>query len=107
MAIVNDLASYEMEFRRFITSKAHSLINIVEVIERIEKVTTTAAKSLAYAMQLCIENEILEELKAMNERDELSAEERRWVDGCLVFGAGNVLCSTVMSRYGGEESRIA
>lgn len=113
ISIVNDLASYEMEKSRFESGKAKSLINIVAVIMKLERVEEVVAKSMAYAWQLCMENEILrdlEELKKKTRWDEMSVEEVedwRFIDAWLLVAAGNLLTSVVMSRYGGEAARIA
>ena len=117
ISIVNDLASYEMEMQRFESGKAKSLINIVSVIMKIERVEEVVAKSMAYAWQLCMENEIrkdLEELKKKIEErkqwNELSVEEEedwRFIDAWLLVASGNLFTSVVMSRYGGEGARIS
>ena len=111
ISIVNDLASYEMEKHRFESGKAKSLINIVSVIMKLERVEEAVAKSMAYAWQLCMENEIrmdLEELRKKKEegKDELGVEEWRFIDAWLLVAAGNLFTSVVMSRYGGEGARI-
>ena len=82
------------------------MINIVSVIQRIDKVDNLVAKSMAYARQLCIENEILQELKALKNPGELSAEEWMFVQAFLATAAGNLLNSVVISRYGGEDARV-
>lgn len=113
ISIVNDLASYGMEKQRFESGKAKSLINIVAVIMKIERVEEVVAKSMAYAWQLCMENEIrkdLEEMKKKARWGELSVEEVeewRFVDAWLLVAAGNLLTSVVMSRYGGEGARVS
>ena len=119
ISIVNDLASYEMEKQRFESGKAKSLINIVSVIMKIERVEEVVAKSMAYAWQLSMENEILKDLEELKkkkteeekmQRNELSVEEEeedwRFIDAWLLVAAGNLLTSVVMSRYGGEGARI-
>ena len=122
ISIVNDLASYEMEKQRFESGKAKSLINIVSVIMKIERVEEAVAKSMAYAWQLCMENEILKDLEELKKKkteekkkmqwNELNGEEEgeeedwRFIDAWLLVAAGNLLTSVVMSRYGGEGARI-
>ena len=119
ISIVNDLASYEMEKQRFESGKAKSLINIVSVIMKLERVEEVVAKSMAYAWQLSMENEILKDLEELKkkkteeekmQRNELSVEEEeedwRFIDAWLLVATGNLLTSVVMSRYGGEGARI-
>jgi len=106
ISISNDLASYEKESHRFQTDRAASMINLVHVIMRVDRVEEAIAKSLAYAWQLCTENEILRELEDMKKRNELDLEDWRFIDACLVAASGNLLTSVVISRYGGEGARI-
>lgn len=117
ISIVNDLASYEMEKHRFDSGKAKSLINIVSVIMKLERVHENVAKSMAYAWQLSMENEIREDLEGLMEMREekirckgLSGEEEeewRFIDAWLLVASGNLFTSVVMSRYGGEGARIS
>lgn len=83
------------------------MINIVHVIQRVDGVDEEAAKSMAYAWQLRTENDILRELEEMKRLNELSLDDWRFVDACLATASGNILGSVVMSRYGGEDARIA
>ncbi|KAL8968795.1 MAG: hypothetical protein Q9197_004685 [Variospora fuerteventurae] len=107
ISIVNDLASFDKEKRHFDAGKANSMINLVHVIATLERAETQTAKSMAYAWQLCTENAILEELTALKRRNGLSSEEWSFVDACLMAASGNLLASVVMSRYGGEKTRVA
>ncbi|KAL9020014.1 MAG: hypothetical protein Q9185_002753 [Variospora sp. 1 TL-2023] len=107
ISIVNDLASFDKEKRHFDAGKANSMINLVHVIATLERAETQTAKSMAYAWQLCTENAILEELTALKRRNGLSREEWSFVDACLMAASGNLLASVVMSRYGGEKTRVA
>lgn len=83
------------------------MINLVHVIAKVDRMEETAAKSMAYAWQLCTENEILKELEELKRRDEMSVEDWNFVDACLLAASGNLLTSVVFSRYGGEDARIA
>lgn len=83
------------------------MINLVYVIMKVDRMEAMAAKSMAYAWQLYTENEILGELKELKMHDELSVEDWRLLDACLLAASGNLLTSVVFSRYGGEDARIA
>ncbi|KAL8951635.1 MAG: hypothetical protein Q9222_002396 [Ikaeria aurantiellina] len=107
ISIANDIASYEKEKRAFDKGKASAMINIVDVIVQLEHIDVKAAKCLAYARQLLIENDILEEMRELKSDGKLGVEEWRFVDACLTAASGNLLTSVVMSRYGGEGARIA
>ena len=83
------------------------MINLVQVIMKVDRLDAMAAKSMAYAWQLYTENEIVEELRGLKRRNELSVEDWRFLDACLMAASGNLLTSVVVSRYGGEDARIA
>ncbi|KAG8525255.1 uncharacterized protein KY384_008899 [Bacidia gigantensis] len=106
IAISNDLASYEMERQGFESGKATAMINVVEVIMRVERVDVAQAKALAYAWQLYTEDEILRELKKLKESTVLGDEDWRLVDACLLANTGNVIVWAILARYGGEQARI-
>ena len=106
ISIVNDIASYEKEKRRFETGRATSMINLVNVIMKIERMGVAEAKSMAYAWQLSTENEILEELGELKRRDGLTDGEWQFLEACLLAASGNLLTSVVIARYGGEDARI-
>ena len=106
MSIANDIASYEKEKRGFQTGKVTSMINLVHVLMEVNRVDTTAAKSMAYAWQLYTEDIVLKELEMLKKGDELSLDEWEFVDTCLVAASGSLLTSVVISRYGGEDTRI-
>ena len=74
---------------------------------KLERMEAMEAKSMAYAWQLFTENEILQELEGLKGRDELSAEDWRFLDACLLAASGSLLSSVVMSRYGGEDAKVA
>ena len=108
ISIANDLASYDKEAKQFLEGRSKEMINLVHTIMQVNRINgVAAAKSMAYAIQLWTENEILEELRALSGQGQLSDEEWKLVDGCLVAASGNLLTSIVISRYGGEEAKIA
>ncbi|KAL6717763.1 hypothetical protein ACLMJK_003848 [Lecanora helva] len=106
ISIVNDIASYEKEKKGVDTSAATSMINVVHVIMIVDRLEAKAAKSVAYAYQLHTENEILEELKSIKKQNQFTEEDWRFVDTCLVAACGNLFAAVVMSRYGGEATRV-
>lgn len=106
MSIANDLASYEKEFKDFENGRAKHLINIVEVVRKIDFTDSDTAKARCYERQLETERLILEELEYMKRAGELSFLEWEFVDGALAMAAGNVFTSVVISRYGGTGARM-
>lgn len=83
------------------------MINLVQVIMKVDRIEAMAAKSMAYAWQLYTENDILKELRVLKRSNRLSVEDWRLLDACLLAASGNLLTSVVISRYGGEDGRIA
>lgn len=127
ISITNDLASFDKELAAYRSGKVNSIINVVDVIMGCERVDAEAAKSMAFAWQLCNEEAAVGELKRLvgMEREEgegggtggvegrggkghkgLSADEWAFVEACLVTATGGVVTSTVMARYGGEGARL-
>ncbi|KAL9029777.1 MAG: hypothetical protein Q9196_002019 [Gyalolechia fulgens] len=107
ISIANDIASYSKEKARFDSGKSRSMINIVDVIISLESLEANAAKSIAYAWQLLTENQILDQLEDLKMNSRLDMEEWNFVNACLLAASGNLLSSVVMSRYGGEDARVA
>lgn len=107
ISIANDIASHHKEVQQFRDGKATEMINLVHTIMQVYRVDEAApAKSIAYSWQLWTENEILKELERLKAEGDLSIEEWRLIDGCLVAASGNLLTSIVIGRYGGERKRI-
>ncbi|KEF50880.1 uncharacterized protein A1O9_13070, partial [Exophiala aquamarina CBS 119918] len=106
LSIANDLASYEKEWRDFSSGKIRHLINIVAIVQKIDRTVSDTAKATCYGRQLETERLILEELERMKRVDELSVSEWEFVDAALGMAAGNIFTSVVISRYGGEAARI-
>lgn len=74
---------------------------------KVERVQAIEAKTMAYAWQLCTENELLQELEELKSRDDMSIGEWRFINACLLMAAGNLFTALVVARYGGEGARIA
>lgn len=82
------------------------LINIVQVIANIEGIESSQAKSMAYAWQLFVEDQIMRELKEMESMHKLSLQDWEFVNACLYIPGANMLSSFFVARYGGEKARI-
>ena len=74
---------------------------------KVERVQPTEAKTMAYAWQLCTENELLQELEELKTRDDMTVGDWRFIHACLQMAMGNLFTSLVIARYGGEDARIA
>jgi predicted 3-demethylubiquinone-9 3-methyltransferase (glyoxalase superfamily) len=107
VSVANDLGSWKKEKQAFDSGKVLYLINAVDVMNNlVSRHTTQAAVAMTQALQLHIETEIDAEIERLISENALTAEEWRFVDGTLRMISGNVLCSIVMSRYGGEGFRL-
>ena len=65
------------------------------------------AKCIAYAWQLLVESQIIQELEQMGSESELDAEDWKFIDACLFAAGGNLLSAVVMARYGDEKTKLA
>lgn len=105
--VVNDLASWKKEKHHFDTGKIMHLINTVDMIRRVMCLSDEeAAIGQTYALQLQIECQIDAEVERLMVTGALDEEEWRFVNGILTVLSGNVLSCSVMSRYGGEATRL-
>jgi len=105
--VANDLGSWKKEKHHFDTGKVMHLINTVDMIRRVMCLSDEeAAISQTYALQLQIECQIDTEVERLMATGALDEEEWQFVNGILTALSGNVLSSSVMSRYGGEATRL-
>ncbi|OJJ32700.1 hypothetical protein ASPWEDRAFT_174147 [Aspergillus wentii DTO 134E9] len=103
----NDIASFEKEKRAFDTGKAHTFINCVHVVKTLMGVSYEDALELSLAAQLQTETKLDTEIDRLISEDVLTAEEWRFVDGILYAMTGNAMGSVIISRYGGEKTRLS
>jgi hypothetical protein len=107
-SVGNDLWSWEKEKHAYDTGKVIYMINAVDAVKNLLRLPTyTAAVAMTQAFLFQIELDIDAEIERMIAEDALTAEEWRFVDGTLHGLGGNFFTSMVMSRYGGEEFRLA
>lgn len=107
VSIANDLGSWEKEKRAYDTGKVLYLINAVEVTKQLLSLSTyNEAVAITQGLQFEIECKIDKEVQRLVAEDCLTAEEWQLVDATLPVMSGNVLVSTIMSRYGGQNTRL-
>ncbi|RDA92444.1 hypothetical protein CP533_6459 [Ophiocordyceps camponoti-saundersi (nom. inval.)] len=107
VSIANDLGSWDKEKAAYDSGHVLYMINVVDVVKHLFSCSTfEAAVAISQGLQYEIECQIDEELKRLIREDALTAEEWRFVDATLSVMSGNVLVSTIMSRYGGEGWRL-
>lgn len=107
--IANDIGSYDKEKAHYLVGKAHSFTftNAVTVMHRLVSATSEdAAKSMTYAYQLMLEQEIDLEIQKLMDSNEISEEDWRFVDAILLMMTGSIMAAATMVRYGGENSRL-
>ena len=106
LSLINDLASYDKELREFNNGEASDLINLVAVVKTVTSLQDTDdAKSVAWALQLQIEKQMMEELENLRAQG-LSNEEWWFLEALTCMAVGNVMFSMTSSRYGGEAARV-
>ncbi|KAK2594899.1 hypothetical protein QQS21_007398 [Conoideocrella luteorostrata] len=108
VSIANDLGSWEKEKAAYDAGHVLYLINTVQVVKELFSLSSyDAAVTVTEGLQLQRECEIDEEIQRLMSEDALTADEWRFIDATLHVLSGNVLVSTIMSRYGGEQSRLS
>ena len=106
LGLINDLASYDKELRAFNKGETGDMINLVEVVKSVTSLQDTDdAKSVAWALQLQIEKQMMEELENLRAQG-LSNEEWWFLEAVAYTAVGNVMFCMTTSRYGGEAARI-
>ena len=106
LGLTNGLASYDKELREFNNGEASDMINLVAVVKSVTSLQDTDdAKSVAWALQLQIEKQMMEELEDLRDQG-LSNEEWWFLEAVTCTAVGNVMFSMTSSRYGGEAARI-
>lgn len=106
LGLVNDLASYDKELFALNSGETSDMINLVAVLRDVTSLQgTDDAKSVAWALQLQIENLIREELEVLRAQG-LSDEEWWFLEAVASTAVGNVMFCMTTSRYGGEAARI-
>lgn len=104
--IVNDLASYDKELRALNSGETSDMINLVAVVKNVPSLQSTDdAKSVAWALQLQIEKQMIEELEGLQAQG-LSDDEWWFLEAVAYTAVGNVMFCMTSSRHGGEAARI-
>lgn len=107
ISIANDLASWEKEKEAYDNVKVLYMINTVDVVKQLFSLATfDTALAMTQAFQFQVECDIDDKIQQLISEDDLTADEWQFIDATLHTITGNVFCSTVMSRYGGESYRL-
>jgi len=107
ISVSNDLASWRKEKHAYDCGKSLYLINVVDIMQRLMYLPTVdAAIAMSYAFQLEIECQMDAEIERLTLERTLEEDEWEFLVAALVAAAGNVFVSIVMSRYGGEGTRL-
>ncbi|KFZ14995.1 hypothetical protein V502_05825 [Pseudogymnoascus sp. VKM F-4520 (FW-2644)] len=107
ICIANDLASWEKEKEAYDNVKVLYMINTVDVVKQLFSLATfDTALAMTQAFQFQVECDIDDGIQQLIIEDDLTADEWQFIDATLHTISGNVFCSTVMSRYGGESYRL-
>ena len=111
MCIINDLFSYDKELRALTRGDTDDMINLIDVIKRVNGlVRVEDAKDVAWMLLGQVERGIIDEwerlLEAGEEKEGLSEEERWFLEAVVMAATGNVMFCVTTGRYGGEAARI-
>lgn len=107
LAIINDMASFDKEKRDFDQDPSKVVINIVDVVQQLLSAPDIdSAKALAYTYQIQTEVWMKEELRRLEDQENLEAEIWQYLQATLFCAAGNAFFSMTSSRYGGDAARI-
>ncbi|KAL6717704.1 hypothetical protein ACLMJK_005619 [Lecanora helva] len=107
ISLANDLASYEKEKRHYETGRMAAIVNVVNVLMTRDRLDAKAAKVMAFAWQLYVENEIIEEVKRLGSDGGLSSDEWTFIEACFTAVSGSFMSAVVMWRYGGESAKVS
>ncbi|KAF9894333.1 hypothetical protein FE257_007836 [Aspergillus nanangensis] len=107
IAVSNDLASWAKEKRAYDEKKVLYLINTVAAVKNLFATSSNdSAVQLTYAFQLEIEKAIDNEIQRLMTENSLNSEEWRFIDAGLHLLGGQALGSCIISRYGGESTKL-
>lgn len=106
ISIINDIASYEKELKQFQRGEVSHMLNLVHFIRERYRLNVEAGKAMAYSLQLLSEDLVRKEIEGFDKRGDLNEEEWKFIDACILAATGSLFTSVVISRYGGEESRL-
>ena len=107
LGLVNDLASYDKELRALENGDTRDMINIVDVVKSVTHLRgTDDVKKIVWALQLQFEGQMVQELEALQQTQNLSEKERDFLLAVTSTAVGNVMFCMTTSRYGGEAARI-
>lgn len=107
VSIANDLGSWVKEKKAYDNKTVLYMINAVDTMHQLLNLPTyDAAVSLTLALQYQVECHIDDEIQRLIAEEDLTPEEREFVTSTIHVMSGNIFVSTVMSRYGGEKSKL-
>uniref|UniRef100_A0A8H8CNL9 Isoprenoid synthase domain-containing protein n=1 Tax=Psilocybe cubensis TaxID=181762 RepID=A0A8H8CNL9_PSICU len=103
----NDLGSYDKEKEAYDEGHVLYLINAVDMVKKVFKLPDDAtAKSATLALQKQTEMELGRELEHLRASGEATAQELEYCEAVIYAMMGNTFASVVMSRYGGDVTRL-
>ena len=104
----NDLGSFDKEKEAYVNGDVLYLINAVDMVQKVFNLPNNdSAKSATLALQLQVERKLAAELSRLRASTDVTDEELEFVEAIVYVMTGNIFCSVVMCRYGGETSRLS
>ncbi|KAH9484641.1 Terpene cyclase aneC [Psilocybe cubensis] len=103
----NDLGSHDKEKKAYIRGDVLYFINAVDMVKKVFHLPDDdAAKSATLVLQMQTEIELGRELERLRASSDVTVEELEYVESVVYALTGNIFCSVVMSRYGGEDTKL-
>ncbi|KAF7168670.1 hypothetical protein CNMCM5623_001610 [Aspergillus felis] len=103
ISLTNDLYSFDKEYSDHCRTGA-VLINAVDVVRKIHRVSESIAKQLVRESILEMETEFSEEFKRLKLSRELSEGQQRFVEALALCLVGHIFYSATSGRYGGASA---
>lgn len=105
ISLTNDLYSFDKEYSDHCRTGA-VLINAVDVVRKVHRVSESLAKQLVRESILEMETEFSEEFKRLKLSGQFSEGQQRFVEALILCLVGHVFYSATSGRYGGANAAL-
>ncbi|GKZ17512.1 hypothetical protein AbraCBS73388_009183 [Aspergillus brasiliensis] len=105
ISLTNDLYSFDKEYGDHCRTGA-VLINAVDVVRKVHRVSEFIAKQLVRESILEVETEFSEEYRKLHLSGKLSGNQQRFVEALTLCLVGHIFYSATSGRYGGESAAL-
>lgn len=105
ISLTNDLYSFDKEYGDHCRTGA-VLINAVDVVRNVHRVSRPIAKQLVRESILDMETDFSKEFKRLKVSGELSDRQQRFVEALALCLVGHIFYSATSGRYGGANAAL-